>query len=273
MMGERRAKIAVLMPGEMGSRIGRALRESGHQVLTCVEGRSERTHERAAAAGLELLPSLDEVVAVADVVISVVGAVVARPLAAAVAEALARSRRPVPLLYVNTNSIGPGDTSEIARSIVAAGARFVDGSIIGGPATIPDQAAIYLSGDGAAQVAELLGPALHCTNLGRQDLQATCFKALYAGLSHELIALGVELFAGAERMGFRDRLLEKFREVHPGAVSLWELMLPRVPTRALRQADEVTDLAKMLQDLGVSTHMAEGARATFEEFADRQGTA
>ena len=35
--------VGVMSPGDMGGNVGRALRENGLDVITCLEGRSERT--------------------------------------------------------------------------------------------------------------------------------------------------------------------------------------------------------------------------------------
>ena len=57
--------VGIVSPGAMGSAVGRALRDGGARVVATVAGRSTRTV--ALAHGLELLPSLDDVVAAADV--------------------------------------------------------------------------------------------------------------------------------------------------------------------------------------------------------------
>ena len=61
--------LGIVSPGAMGSALGRAWTRGGARVVTTVEGRSERT--RGLAEGLELLPSLTDVVRTADIVVSV----------------------------------------------------------------------------------------------------------------------------------------------------------------------------------------------------------
>ena len=56
-------RIAILMPGDMGHGVGRALRRHGHDVLTCLAGRSARTRGLAAAAGMRDAGSLEALVA------------------------------------------------------------------------------------------------------------------------------------------------------------------------------------------------------------------
>jgi hypothetical protein len=59
--------VGIVSPGAMGSAVGRALREGGARVVATVAGRSPRTV--GLAEGLELMPSLDDVVTAADVLL------------------------------------------------------------------------------------------------------------------------------------------------------------------------------------------------------------
>jgi len=63
--------VAVVSPGHMGGGLGAALAAGGARVVATTAGRSARTVRLAAEAGLELLPTLDDVVAAADLVLSV----------------------------------------------------------------------------------------------------------------------------------------------------------------------------------------------------------
>ena len=56
--------IGIVSPGAMGSALGRSWAAGGARVVATLAGRSERT--RRLAHGLELLPSLTEVVAASD---------------------------------------------------------------------------------------------------------------------------------------------------------------------------------------------------------------
>ncbi|MCL6431595.1 MAG: 6-phosphogluconate dehydrogenase, partial [Anaerolineae bacterium] len=84
-------RIAVLSPGEMGSQVGRLLREAGNDVVTVTAGRSERSRRRATEAGMRDLPDLDELASVAELIICVVPSLSAEPLARSVAAAVAKA--------------------------------------------------------------------------------------------------------------------------------------------------------------------------------------
>ena len=98
-------RIAILMPGDMGDGIDRALRAHGHEVITCLDGRSARTRGLAAAAGLRDAGSLEAVVAEADLVLSILPPEAALAQAEAVAAAMAApGARPT---YVDCNAVSP----------------------------------------------------------------------------------------------------------------------------------------------------------------------
>ena len=59
-MGEKTMtwhSVGVISLGEMGSAVATVLRTHGLRVVTCVQGRSARTQQRAEAAQLEVVPT------------------------------------------------------------------------------------------------------------------------------------------------------------------------------------------------------------------------
>ena len=121
--------LGIVSPGAMGSALARAWTAAGHHVVTTVHGRSERTQRLA--QGLTLLPSLEEVVAAADVVVDICPPGEADACLISVLEAVAETgSRP---LLADLNAIAPGLVRELASRARDAGVDLVDGSISGGP--------------------------------------------------------------------------------------------------------------------------------------------
>ena len=58
--------VGIMMPGDMGHAVGRVLRDGGLRAITNLRGRSARTQERAAAAGIETVPDDATLVRQAD---------------------------------------------------------------------------------------------------------------------------------------------------------------------------------------------------------------
>src|SRR5947209_1060988 len=96
--------IGILYPGELGAALGRLLAGAGLAVVTTVEGRSPRTIALCREAGLPVVPSAQEVVERADLVLSVVPPARALDVARRVAELRTKNARPI---YVDLNSISP----------------------------------------------------------------------------------------------------------------------------------------------------------------------
>lgn len=144
----------IVSPGLMGRAIGTALVTAGHRVIVTTSGRSERTARLAAESGLEQVADLDGLVTEAGVVLSVVPPGEARSAARAIAEAAGRCGGS-PLL-VDLNAVSPGTIRLIAETVATAGLELVDGSISGPPPQGDPHTRVYLSGDRAAEVAEVL---------------------------------------------------------------------------------------------------------------------
>ncbi|HZT06436.1 MAG TPA: DUF1932 domain-containing protein [Chloroflexota bacterium] len=262
--------VAILSPGEMGTAFGRALQAGGHRVVTSLEGRSDVTRRRCEAAGFEVRASLDDIAREAELIVAIVPSLSALPLARRAGESIARSgSRP---MYLDANSIGPHTARAIGAAIETAGGIFVDGSIIGAASELRERATVYLSGEHAADVAEILEPALETAVLGDEVGQASAFKVLYAGLTKGLSAIGIELLSGAAKLGLREPLLEKYRTSQPGIYRFFEHTLPGLPPRAARRSEEMVELSDTLEPLGLSANMAHGAEATLARLAERYRT-
>ena len=165
--------VGLLHPGEMGAALGRCLVEQGHTVLWAPQGRGPATAHRAAAAGLTEAASLADLTARSAVILSVCPPQAAR----AVAESVTGAPGGFGGLYVDANAIAPQTVRALAEVVTKAGAAFTDGGIIGlpprpgssdllsqpgspgGPSQpgSPGGPGLYLSGDGAAEVAALFG--------------------------------------------------------------------------------------------------------------------
>src|SRR2546429_5738034 len=142
--------VGLVHPGEMGSAVGAALRVGGHRVVWASAGRSSATRARATADGLEEMTTLAALADSAPVIFSICPPHAARDVAR---EFVALGYRG---LFVDANAVAPATARETGRRVAAAGARFVDGGIIGPPPRRPGPARPYLPGYGTSTVAELL---------------------------------------------------------------------------------------------------------------------
>jgi putative dehydrogenase len=233
--------VAVVSPGERGAAVGRRLREAGHRVVTTLEGRGERTHARAAGAGIEDVGSLAAAVREADVLLSILPPGRALQLAEAV------GRDPGPL-YVDCNAVSPSTVRAIAATI---GERFVDAGIIGAP-TAPR---FYASGPRAAELAAL---PLDVRVIDGEVGQASALKMCYAGLTKGLSALLTESAVAADAYGVAEALRAELADSQPQFLA-GATRLPGVVPKAYRWVAEMEEIAATFEQVGLTPRMLLGA--------------
>lgn len=127
--------VAILSPGDMGSGLGRLLRSQSIRVVTNLQGRSSRSQGLAKSAGIEDLGSDAELLASAEIIISVLAPSSAMAIAERVSscsQELDRTRLRTKY-YVDANAISPATTKKISHLFVDTDITFIDASIIGGP--------------------------------------------------------------------------------------------------------------------------------------------
>jgi 3-hydroxyisobutyrate dehydrogenase-like beta-hydroxyacid dehydrogenase len=97
--------VGILSPGDMGHAVGRALVENGVKVITCLEGRSNRTRELATKAGIEAVPTYGQLVHDADMILSILVPAEAKNAATMVSKALEDTEEQI--IYIDCNAIAP----------------------------------------------------------------------------------------------------------------------------------------------------------------------
>ncbi len=97
--------VGILSPGDMGHTVGNVLRENGLRVITCLHGRSQRTHELAEKAGIVDVPTYPQLVTEADLILSIMVPAQATSAAQLIAGALRQTD--TTLTYADCNAIAP----------------------------------------------------------------------------------------------------------------------------------------------------------------------
>lgn len=234
--------IAMPAAGEMGAGIGRVLTEAGFRVLTRLEGRSQRTRERAAAAGME--DGDTAALAAADIVLSVVPPGIAEAEAEALAARFPAGGGP---LFVDLNAIAPDLTRRIGATVEAAGGRFVDGGIIGGPpAPGRRQPRLYVSGPHDGALEPLRAAGLDIRAMGGAIGEASALKMCYAGITKGLTGLQSAVFLAAERHGIGAVLGAELADSQAALLTRAGSDLPRMYPKAYRWVAEMSEIARFV---------------------------
>jgi 3-hydroxyisobutyrate dehydrogenase-like beta-hydroxyacid dehydrogenase len=237
--------VGIVSPGAMGSAVGRALRDGGARAVATVVGRSPRT--AALAHGLELLPSLDDVVATAEVLLSIVAA--------------AAGRTGATPLVADLNATAPATARAIAADLARAGLELVDGSISGGPPLPAGATIVYLSGRRAAEVAALPAPGVEMYVVGDEIGLASAVKMSTASIYKGRLALLVQALRAAHANGVLEHVLADLRRSDPVLVDRASPAVQRGASVAGRYDGEMREIAAAQAEAGLTP-------ALFEAFAD-----
>ena len=230
----------------MGSAIGGSLLRGGARVMAKVAGRSSRTERLAREAGLELVPSLRDVVESADVVLSIVPP----DQAEAVAAELAGAR-----LLADLNAVSP----ETARRISSE----VDGSISGPPPRESGTTRIYLSGPRAADVAALPFHGVQVVVVGDDVGLASAVKMSTASVYKGTALLLAQALRAADHYGVLDHVLDDLGEVASGAGR----RIARAAAKADRYVGEMHEISAAQAAAGLEPALFEAMARVYEEIA------
>jgi 3-hydroxyisobutyrate dehydrogenase-like beta-hydroxyacid dehydrogenase len=249
--------VGILSPGDMGSAIGEKLAQHGVRVLVALDGRSERTKSLAAAAGLEDVGSVEQMVSQATHVLSVMVPSEATGAAEQVARALRTTG--ASLVYADLNAVSPGTTQRIGQIVEAAGARFVDGGIVGGPPRGSVNPRIYASGVHAAELAVLAEHGLIVPVIGDKIGQASGLKMCYAALTKGFQALGTELLVTARLLGLDETLKAEHLDSQPALRQWLSKSMLGMPPKAHRWVGEMEEIAATFEEVGLTPKILLGA--------------
>jgi 3-hydroxyisobutyrate dehydrogenase-like beta-hydroxyacid dehydrogenase len=248
--------VAILSPGDMGHSVGNFLCEHGMRVITCLSGRSARTRALAAEAGIVDVASYDDLVAQADLVLSIM--VPAQALVAARRFAQAISRVGTGVVYADCNAIAPQTVREVGDLIARAGGSFIDASIIGGPPRGESSPRFYVSGPDTLPFEALAEYGLQVIALGKEIGLASAIKMCYAAWTKGSTALCTELLIAAKALGVFDALKQEFRSSQ--SVMLMRMQrLPAMPIKSRRFVGEMLEISKTFGDIGLTPQLLAGA--------------
>lgn len=260
-------RIGILSIGEMGYHWARILTSHGVEVLTYAEDRSQTTRKRAENVGVKCLPSMQQLVTDADLVVSIVIPSAAKRVATKVAQAAAKSKREE-LLYLDANAISPMTAERIGNILSQASVNFIDGCIIGSAAKMDKGAVVYVSGPQADRMKDLASYGVSVQVLGPGATQASAFKIVYAGLTKGLQGLFVELLMGAQRFGLLDEILKRYEESFPGLLEKVAPSIVGLRIHAARRAEEMDELKRTFMHHGMKPYIAPAVQKVLRSIAD-----
>ncbi len=249
--------VGILSPGDMGHAVARVLVENGVKVITCLEGRSNRTRELTLKAGVEVVPTYGQMVHDVDMILSILVPSEAKNAASKVAKALENTGEHI--IYIDCNAIAPATVREVGQIINKTGSKFVDAGIIGGPPGPRSFTRIYASGKDAGEFGQLNKYGLDVRVIGEEVGQASGLKMVYAALTKGTAALSIELLVAAWRMGLYEALIAEWQLSQKDRYESLSRSLQSIPNRARRWVGEMEEIANTFSSVGLTPKILEGA--------------
>jgi len=247
----------------MGSFVAASLKNSGHDVLWCSEGRGSLTRERAEKYGLRDCIDLRTLCSEAEAILSVCPPHAAESLAGQVIALEFNG------IFVECNPLAPRKLAGIHAGFQSRSITFVDGGIVGNPDWEQGTTMLYVAGQMADQVPEWFhkGP-LKVTVLDDTIGRATALKLCYAAYTKGTTALLAAILATAESFGVREALEGQWNSDWPGFDEQARRRATRVTAKAWRFAPEMQEIAATFEEAGLPGLFHQGAAVIYERLRD-----
>jgi 3-hydroxyisobutyrate dehydrogenase-like beta-hydroxyacid dehydrogenase len=259
-------RIGFMTPGDMGQAVAMQLKNKGFAVCTALDKRSDRSRTMAAAAGLTDVGSIARLTADSDLVMSVMNPGAALEFAREAAAAIkAQSRKPV---FIDCNAVAPDTMREIDAVMKEAGARCLDGGLIGPPPRGKAKVNLYVSGPGAGDLAQLANDQLRVHILGERFGDASAVKMCYGAFNKGTQGLMLETLMAAQRLGVYEELEKQLLSSRPDQYNALLDALPLLPPKAYRWVPEMLEIARTFEGVGMTPRIFQGEADMFELVAD-----
>jgi len=254
--------IAILGPGEMGAAVGKAFHDKGLTVMTCLDGRSASTCERATAAGFHDVPDLETLLGEAEIVLSILPPGKAPILARNVANAMAKSGQTPP--YVDMNAVSPGTALAMQSDIEGAGAVYIDGGIVGSPPGKSIPTRFFVSGPEAGLMEGLDGLGIDVRQCGPEIGHGVAIKMCYAAITKGTSALHTAVLMAAESLGVADELHQELALSVSQIYKRMENVVPKLPAVSARYISEMKEIAKTMESAGMTPNFHVAATELYQ---------
>lgn len=258
--------VAILMPGDMGHGVGEALIQRGHRVVSPLGGRSDHTRGLAARAGIEDVDTIDNAVAAADLILSILPPDRAVPQAAAVAEAMVRTGTTP--AYADCNAISPDTMAEVAAALADTGAAVIDCGIVGLNPIKSPPTRFYVSGPDTTAIEAIACDALKVIPIGTEIGKGSALKMVYAAGTKGVWTLQTALLLTAARSGVLDALLGELEYSQSAQLAAMRSRIPVIPADSERWVPEMEEIARTFASVGVTDGFHKGAAEIFRVMAE-----
>lgn len=222
--------------------------------------------QRAAGAGVALLPSLAELLEACDLVLCATSA----KYALAIAREAAASVHPG-LVYADLNSASPGTKKDIAALMATAGALFADVAVMELVPPHGHKVPLAVSGTGARAFLEGLTPyGMRISLIEGEAGSSSALKMLRSIFMKGMTALLLETLTAGRKAGVDRQIMESISATI-GSRPLEEtatMLITRTAIAAERRVAEMGEVLDTLAEMGLDSTASQATKAKLQALAE-----
>lgn len=263
-------RITLIGLGEVGTILATDLKQQNPSldiVAFDKQTGSDILRERARSAGIRFAESVKDATEGSLIIFSAVTAAESLNVAAAVAQYIGPQQ-----LFLDLNSVSPNTKRAAMAEIEHAGGNYIDVAVMAPYPPARLKTPLLLSGVHARSVGEWLlthgfNSKVHSNTVGEASAIKMCRSVMIKGLE----ALTAECLSAARQYGVEKEVLTSLHASFPSLG--WDAQFPhylisRIAEHGKRRAEEMREVVKTLEDVGVAPNMSSGTVLAHQGLVD-----
>ncbi len=245
--------------GEAGFEIAKGLRSEGVTRMALYKrNRTDLLESRAAEAGVEVAQGLKALAEKSDLILSVVPPGVSIEVSRELLKYLKQGQ-----FYLDLTSSFPEDMKSVASMVMASGAHFVDGAMMGALPVHGHKVLIYVAGNQAETVARRLNAiGMNVKVVGSEPGQASAVKLILSVATKGFGSILVEMLLASHYFDVDNPVLEALEQFYTKGLQAYiDRNVGSSAIYAGRRIVEMEASAKLLKQIGVAPIMTEATIA------------
>ncbi|WP_141335512.1 NAD(P)-dependent oxidoreductase [Paenibacillus sp. tmac-D7] len=222
--------------------------------------------ERAQAAHVSLVSSLQQLIESSDVILCATSAKYAVKIAEDAVKFVKDNQ-----LYADLNSASPTVKKEIATIIGASGALLVDAAVMEAVPPYRHKVPISVSGNGASRFADLMGAyGMNITVINDKAGSSSAMKMVRSVFMKGFTALLLETLSAAHKSGVEREIIQSIGGTlsDRSIVELANLLITRTAVHAERRVAEMEEVTNTLRELNLDFAISAATKIKLQHLVD-----
>src|SRR5690606_8927070 len=157
---------------------------------------------------------------------------------------------------------------EMEAALTAAGARCLDGGLIGPPPRGSAKVNLYVSGPGASELEQIANEQLRVHVMSERLGDASAIKMCYSAFNKGTQGLLLEALMAAQRLGVYEALEQQLLGSRADLYDWLLGQLPKLPPKAYRWVPEMHEIARTFEGVGMTPRIFQGEADMFDLIAN-----